>query len=76
MTTNDGGNAFPQPATSDGCATNSPYGIAGGGLSVRDYLAAAALTGLLANDDRGYYCFSAAARAYEMADAMLEARRA
>lgn len=31
--------AFPQPCTRDGYAANSPYGMAGGGLSMRDYFA-------------------------------------
>lgn len=46
----DGGPAFPQPSTGDGYAANSPYGIAGGGLSLRDYFAAHALTGLIEKD--------------------------
>ena len=37
---NDGGPAFPQPCTEGGHAANSPYPIAGGGLSVRDWFAA------------------------------------
>lgn len=42
MSTNDGGPAFPQPATQDGYATSSPYGMAGGGMTLRDYFAAKA----------------------------------
>ena len=36
----DSGPAFPQPCCDSGHAANSPYGIAGGGISVRDYFAA------------------------------------
>lgn len=43
----DGGPAFPQPATDDGHACNTPYQMAGGGMSMRDYFAAAALQGIL-----------------------------
>jgi hypothetical protein len=35
--------AFPQPATSDGHAANTPYAIAGGGMSLLDYFAARAM---------------------------------
>lgn len=81
-----GGPAFPQPCCDTGHAANSPYGIAGGGISIRDYFAAAALTGLMANSD--WYSGAAnrshageaplgeqaAARAFNVADAMLAAR--
>lgn len=36
---NDGGPAFPQPCTELGYAANSPWNVAGGGLSLRDYFA-------------------------------------
>lgn len=35
----DGGPAFPQPCTENGYASNTLYGIAGGGVSMRDYFA-------------------------------------
>ena len=38
----DGGPAYPQPCTSEGHAANTPWGIAGGGLSRRDWFAAVA----------------------------------
>lgn len=44
-----GGPAFPQPCTKDGYAANSPYSMAGGGMSLRDYFAGQALVGLLSN---------------------------
>ena len=48
-----------------------------GGLSLRDYFAAAALTGLSAHIKLGYYGFAdAAGMSYDMADAMLAAREA
>lgn len=35
----DGGPAFPQPATENGYASDNPYNIAGGGMTLRDYIA-------------------------------------
>lgn len=65
--TNDGGSAFPTSARQDG-----PYG----GLSVRDYFAAAALTGLKANPHAWEELThdQMVAQAWADADAMLRAR--
>ncbi|MGL5130808.1 MAG: hypothetical protein ACRC7D_22345 [Aeromonas popoffii] len=37
-----GGPAFPQPCTKNGYAANSPFEVAGGGMTLRDYFAARA----------------------------------
>ena len=70
---NDGGPAFP----SEGIKTERGYTSAPG-LSIRDYFAAAALTGMLASettDSEGTYSDSGAAqRAYNLADALLAQR--
>jgi hypothetical protein len=58
----DGGLAFP-----------SEY-YAEQGMTLRDYFAAAALQGLLANGYNGS-CNRAAINAYDYADAMIEARK-
>lgn len=51
----DGGPAFPQPCTENGYAANSPYQMAGGGISMRDYFAAKAMQGMMAvPDDQRY----------------------
>jgi len=46
-----------------------------GGLSVRDYFAAAALTGLYANSERAASELELAMWSYSIADAMLAARK-
>jgi hypothetical protein len=43
----DGGPAFPQPCTDQGYSANSPYDMAGGGMSLRDYFAAKAMQALI-----------------------------
>jgi len=64
----DGGFAFPHPYDSPG------------GMSLRDYFAAAALAGMMANPNRknnsSALATMHATEAYEIADAMLEARKA
>lgn len=62
----DGGGAFP---------VSRPNGATHPGMTLRDYFAAAALTGILAHSDGCPYDEFAAA-AYEAADAMLAARGA
>lgn len=68
---NTGGNAFPQPATSNGYTTNT-YG----GMLLRDYFAAKALIAIIGqgdtftNDEHS----DVARLAYGYADAMLEER--
>lgn len=73
----DGGAAFPrvgeQPGT-DAC----PHRVAQSGMSLRDYFAAHALQGLLAQSGGTVMSspkVEGAKFAYEMADAMLEARK-
>lgn len=91
MSINNGGPAFPQPCTEGGYSANSPYGIAGGGLSMRDYFAAMAMLGQLSgpalSDPDGLARAMRKAgksdpqeliayNAYSFADAMLKAREA
>jgi hypothetical protein len=68
---NDGGPAFPHPGTpvQDGQMQVYPEL----GLSLRDYFAAAALTGLL-HPGWGANADAAPAEAYRLADLMLAAR--
>jgi hypothetical protein len=65
-----GGPAFPQPATSEGYATNTLPG-----MTLRDWFAGQALAGMIAQGDaiRTTYS-SSAAEAYRYADAMLRER--
>lgn len=70
MTDKTGGAAFPVPATElHGTDT---------GMTLRDYLAAKAMAGILVNTERNQFSFSEtggiAVKAYELADAMLKAR--
>jgi hypothetical protein len=57
----DGGSAFPNPAYCES------------GMTLRDYFAAKAMQGMLA-EDCDYVWTSLAAAAYECADAMLKER--
>jgi len=77
----DGGAAFPQGERKEERFTdNGGYGqsrtvtIATGGLSVRDYFAAAALTGILAANGDWHSDNELAGYAFYLADAMLSAR--
>lgn len=69
---NDGGQAFPRldAITNTGAARSTP------GMTLRDWFAGQALTGMLSSetDDSTYYVELAADRAYRFADAMLAAR--
>lgn len=79
MSTNDGGPAFPQPCTEGGYSANSPYGIAGGGMTLRDYFAARAMQSIVSVLHAGIRptdLESMARDAYVIADAMLKAREA
>lgn len=60
---NDGGSAFPYPAQG---------GRMAGGMSLRDYFAGQALTGLMSRGP--FYARDTADEAYKFADAMLAAR--
>lgn len=77
MATNDGGPAFPRNietrSHSDGPRRIMVVDVGNDGLSLRDYFAAAALTGMLVN---GTYepIQHAAEDAYKTADAMLAER--
>lgn len=73
MTDNSGGYAFPQSETL-GSVSHST-----GGLTLRDYFAGQALSGLLANPNYegqafSYRAGSIEADSYYIADAMLKAR--
>lgn len=67
---NDGGPAFPTPSEYDS-HTGEPYVVGFQGLSIRDYFAGQALASLAAAFPGPGI---AAARAYELADAMLRER--
>ena len=71
--TNDGGPAFPLQAHGD--EAKSRYYLTQQGMTLRDYFAAAALQGLLA-DGGGSSWENDAQAAYKAADAMLAAREA
>jgi hypothetical protein len=78
---NDGGPAFPCVYYSEPIGSIGPQLTIKGGISIRDYFAAAALQGNLASQsiDVGYYdgedaWNKAASDAYKAADAMLKAR--
>lgn len=83
-TTNDGGPAFPSRTETsmrreDGTKTTTMVEDGFRGLSLRDYMAAAALTGIMAYwgqaDEQSEWPFKkAASDAYAQADAMLTAR--
>ena len=72
----DGGPAFPTHkqhwVSADGLSGGAISGSTG--LSLRDYFAAAALTGLLANQNRSAVVENFATGAYIYADAMLATR--
>ncbi len=76
MSDKDGGPAFPQPATSEGFATNTCPG-----MTLRDWFAGKAMAAMLRNvtDPQGFTIQAVkeerARRAYEEADAMLAARK-
>lgn len=67
--TRDGGPAFPRDSYKD---REAGLIVRQEGMSLRDYMAAAALTGLVAHDTLSAEL--AAMEAYEHADAMLKAR--
>jgi hypothetical protein len=74
----DGGAAFPQPCTSNGYQANSPFEVAGGGMTLRDYFAAKAIQAIIIGNgaDECAMGIGAARDAYIVADAMLSAREA
>jgi len=75
---NDGGAAFPHEPkkwSSDGFFVKD-IESSGSGMTLRDYFAAAALTGIRANDSVEWNEYSGIAKcAYLQADAMLAARK-
>lgn len=69
----DGGSAFPLPSARgpDGC----PQYDDRPGMTLRDWFAGMAIQGLIASEGDGQYTLPlAAARAYELADAILKER--
>lgn len=80
-TRDDGGPAFPG-STSGDTGDGMSYVLRIPGMSLRDYFAAKAMQGELAADEStGFYtgdegAVALAKRAYEIADAMLKARKA
>ena len=79
-TTNNGGPAFPGVRIESGDNYNPPKKIYRGGMTLRDYFAAKAMHQFLngavlpVGFDASEQLAMLAARAYEMADAMLKAR--
>lgn len=71
MSKDTGGAAFPQFAWNAFEEKTTAYG----GMTLRDYFAAAALQGMLSDSNLQADYFEFSRRAYEMADAMLEARK-
>jgi hypothetical protein len=71
----NGGPAFPR-AGNEWDAAAWVEAPATNGATMRDYFAAAALTGSLAQGFRGRMCEEIATKCYDMADAMLRAREA
>lgn len=69
-TKDDGGFAFPCENDS-----NKYYNWINKGMTLRDYFAAAALQGLLANEGQNDFESQYGIRAYAIADAMLQARK-
>jgi hypothetical protein len=65
----NGGEAFPSHPQAD-----IQYNFIAHGMSLRDYFAAKALQGLLANPDKAWVESVYAKFAYKLADAMLESR--
>ena len=73
---NDGGPAFPCVYYSEPIGSIGPQLTIKGGLSIRDYFAAAALQGLLSSiqPNQVWSCEDVAVTCYRMADAMIKAR--
>ena len=68
--TNHENPAFPQPG---GDARDNEFNVIGGGISMRDYFAAHAVSGILSREQ--HYQFSVVATfAYAVADEMIKAR--
>jgi hypothetical protein len=69
---NDGGPAFPVP---DSHYANGQVQYGSNGMTLRDYFAAMALQGIMVGfHDHSYNAQTCAVIAYDVADAMLEAR--
>lgn len=74
MIKNTGGAAFPRVG-GPGSITAYPHEVHQTGMTLRDYLAAKALQGMLTNSTEGGNELEYAVTAYRFADAMLEARK-
>lgn len=72
MSKNNGGPAFPLPVKDANCCARLDSGY--GGMTLRDYFAAKALQGILADSKVEATPTEFAAASYRMADAMLKAR--
>ena len=82
---NDGGTAFPCVYYSEPIGSIGPQLTIKGGMTLRDYFAAAALQGILSGADRStvkylenmrYPAGEMSSAAYNIADAMIKAREA
>lgn len=74
MSTNDGGPAFPDPGRAQSAKQRNV--LTDVGMSLRDYFAAAAIHGIVANRDWDGNFADYATDAYAIADHMLAAREA
>ena len=72
--TNDGGPAFPFPTMEQGSTCTAGAWAASPGMTLRDYFAAKALTGMSRLIEQGVQPEQAARDAFAYADAMLKAR--
>ncbi len=70
---NDGGPAFPRSFDAD-CDTVNDSRYPQNGMSLRDRIAIAAIQGMLANPDTTGTNKELSVSAYDVADAMIEAR--
>ena len=74
---NDGGSAYPNVYYSEPIGSIGPQLTIKGGITIRDYFAAAALTGLMAEyDPEDELEHHIAKWSYRAADAMIRAREA
>ena len=73
---NDGGPAFPRPTSTDEHDHECMVDYGHEGMTLRDYFAASALTGMCAKREtlEEFYPTPLAIDAYRLADAMLKAR--
>ena len=75
MATNDGGRAFPRPASAEETTLGGHANVSQPGMSLRDWFAGQALVGFIGRGDHPDPFPWIAKAAFDAADAMLEARK-